>query len=314
MQIPAGEDKDHSHPLRAYVQSYAWVRPLCLLVGIYVVSFSALLLLYYRLPSLATLAAKSSSDDATITPEELRLSIPRTFGELIAVRRTLATYRTHYVGRLTVFLLAAEVFMQGFMIPGSIVLNVLAGSLYSFPAAVVFSTLGSTLGAGANYLLLRLTLKDALWAAFPGRLATFSQEVRRHRAHLLYYMLFLRVTPLLPAWFINLAAPLVEIPLASVFLPATAIGHQPINVLTAQAGRALNTLSSMRDLYSPGNVLFMLSAGLLALAPVAIRKSRLGSMCGPVTKPAAATSSAVARSPSVAALPMSLTPSQLHEQ
>lgn len=269
-----GDDEDHKLRLgswRAYVRSYAWVRPLCLLTGIFAAALSLLLLLYWQLPSLDALGLEVGTEGQ---PAELRLAVPRSFDDLRDVRRTLAVYRERHPVELTAFLLAAEIFMLAFMIPGSIAISVLAGSLYSFPTAVLFSTAGSTFGLGANYLLLRLTLKDAIWAAFPGRLATFAREVRRHHAHLLYYMLFLRVTPLFPAWFINIAAPLLEVPLLTVFLPATAIGHQPINILTAQAGRTLNSLHSLHDFYSPTNVVFLLFVGVLALAPVAFRKGR----------------------------------------
>ena len=32
-------------------------------------------------------------------------------------------------------------------------------------------------------------------------------QVEQHREHLIHYMIFLRVTPLVPNWFINITAP-----------------------------------------------------------------------------------------------------------
>lgn len=41
--------------------------------------------------------------------------------------------------------------------------------------------------------------------------------------YLFFYMVFLRVTPLLPNWFINIASPIVDVP-ASVFFFGTFFG------------------------------------------------------------------------------------------
>jgi uncharacterized membrane protein YdjX (TVP38/TMEM64 family) len=57
--------------------------------------------------------------------------------------------------------------------------------------------------------------------------------VRRHQAHLLNYMLFLRATPILPGWFISLASPMVGVPFHTFFI-ASLVGHQPLNFITVQ--------------------------------------------------------------------------------
>lgn len=53
-------------------------------------------------------------------------------------------------------------------------------------------------------------LVDAL---YPERLASFQAEVAKRRGQLFSYVLFLRVTPLLPNVFINMASPIAGVPL-----------------------------------------------------------------------------------------------------
>lgn len=48
---------------------------------------------------------------------------------------------------------------------------------------------------------------------FPERAAEWAKTVNRNKNDLFNYMLFLRITPLLPNWFINLVAPVVGVPL-----------------------------------------------------------------------------------------------------
>jgi hypothetical protein len=42
-------------------------------------------------------------------------------------------------------------------------------------------------------------------------------QVAKHRENLLNYIIFLRVTPFLPNWFINIASPVIDVPLAPFF-------------------------------------------------------------------------------------------------
>jgi uncharacterized membrane protein YdjX (TVP38/TMEM64 family) len=43
-------------------------------------------------------------------------------------------------------------------------------------------------------------------------------QVDRHRDHLFYYILFLRITPFLPNWFINITSPVINVPLWLFFI------------------------------------------------------------------------------------------------
>ena len=43
-------------------------------------------------------------------------------------------------------------------------------------------------------------------------------QVQKHKDHLLNYMIFLRVTPFLPNWFINIVAPVIDVPVWPFFL------------------------------------------------------------------------------------------------
>lgn len=53
-----------------------------------------------------------------------------------------------------------------------------------------------------------------------------SHQIEKHRANLFNYLLFLRISPLLPNWFINLASPLLSVPF-NLFFFGTLIGIMP---------------------------------------------------------------------------------------
>lgn len=64
-------------------------------------------------------------------------------------------------------------------------------------------------GASSCYWLSRLFGKDAIVHFLPERVAQLNDITRKHEKHLLNYVLFLRLTPVLPNWFINVASPLL---------------------------------------------------------------------------------------------------------
>jgi len=43
-------------------------------------------------------------------------------------------------------------------------------------------------------------------------------QVERHRDHLFNYIVFLRITPFLPNWFINMVSPVINVPLSTFFI------------------------------------------------------------------------------------------------
>ncbi|KAL6771732.1 hypothetical protein ACKKBG_A27600 [Auxenochlorella protothecoides x Auxenochlorella symbiontica] len=276
------------HPRWQYLRSLVWIRVVLNLGLLYLLGLAVVASLYSTLPTLEELARRAASRGAPAAASDLRMAIPRSFDELRAVRGTLALYHAQVPARLAALLAAAHIFLQTFLTPGAVGINILAGSLYHPVVALTFITVVSTAGSATNYLMVRWQLKDVLVALFPHRIQTFSAEVKRHRAHLMHYALFLRVTPIFPAWFINVASPIVDIPF-SVFIIATAVGHQPHNLITIQAGRSLQTMHSLHDLYSLQNVALLLGIGLLALLPRLIRKlqGRRGPLL-PISDPAAA--------------------------
>lgn len=56
-----------------------------------------------------------------------------------------------------------------------------------------------------------MALQRLLWMAF-------CWQVDKHRDHLINYIIFLRITPFLPNWFINITSPIINVPLGVFFL------------------------------------------------------------------------------------------------
>lgn len=117
---------------------------------------------------------------------------------------------------------------------------------------------------------MSLTLaKDLVLRKFPALFDKFNKMVSAHKHNLFWYMLFLRLTPLIPNWFVNLASPLVGIPYLH-FLFASMFGMMPMNFILIQTGQTLKEIETIGIQTHHFITLFCL--GMLALIPTFIGK------------------------------------------
>jgi uncharacterized membrane protein YdjX (TVP38/TMEM64 family) len=164
------------------------------------------------------------------------------------------------------------VLLQTFAIPGPIILSVLAGVFYEnifFGVGLVATccTVGSSLCYMLSYFLGRLAVKKLV----PGKIQMFEERINSNRENLLWYMLFLRLTPILPNWFINVASPIVKVPL-SYFAIATFVGTTPANVVYYYAGKVLKDSGKFDSSKGYKTAGIMVLLALLSLLPTIFKK------------------------------------------
>ncbi|KAF4009037.1 hypothetical protein G4228_000045, partial [Cervus hanglu yarkandensis] len=126
--------------------------------------------------------------------------------------------------------------LQTFAIPGSIFLSILSGFLYPFPLALFLVCL-----------------------------------VERHREHLINYIIFLRITPFLPNWFINITSPVINVPL-KVFFIGTFLGVAPPSFVAIKAGTTLYQLTTAGEAVSWNSVFVLMILALLSILPAIFQK------------------------------------------
>lgn len=119
---------------------------------------------------------------------------------------------------VAVGILLLYVIMQTFAIPGTFSLSLLSGALYGSTRGFILIAIVSTLGSTSCYCMSKLFGRPVARAIWRERLDHFSSEVSRQNHDLLSYIIFLRVTPVLPNVFINVASPIVGVPLWEFFL------------------------------------------------------------------------------------------------
>ena len=77
-------------------------------------------------------------------------------------------------------------------------------------------------------------------------------------------MLFIRLTPIAPNWFVNIASPIVKVKYPH-FLLSTLLGLIPANSVHIRTGSMLNDINSVG--MNVNNILFIALLGFIALIP-----------------------------------------------
>jgi uncharacterized membrane protein YdjX (TVP38/TMEM64 family) len=164
------------------------------------------------------------------------------------------------------------IFMQAFAIPGPAIIAVLMAALFGPLEGGAMSMTCSLVGSSICYFLFMILGRPVLKRFFAKGLASFKAKLDANRSNIFYYFLFLRVTPILPNWFINISSGNLGISYGAFFL-GTLIGLLPNAIVLARAGVELKTLgeTSGTSGFDVKRLLGLLAIGLVALLPVIIK-------------------------------------------
>ncbi|XP_072321326.1 transmembrane protein 41B isoform X2 [Eucyclogobius newberryi] len=200
-----------------------------------------------------------------------KIKIPKDMEDAKALGTVLSKYKDTYYTQVLVAYFATYVFLQTFAIPGSIFLSILSGYLYPFPLALFLVCLCSGLGASFCYMLSYLVGRPMVYKYLTERAQKWSQQVDKHRDHLINYIIFLRITPFLPNWFINITSPVINVPLG-VFFIGTFLGVAPPSFVAINAGTTLYKLTTAGEAISWNSLAVLGILAVLSILPVCFQK------------------------------------------
>ncbi|CAJ0570301.1 unnamed protein product, partial [Mesorhabditis spiculigera] len=235
-------------------------RPLLCLAGIFFTFACLLTAVYYNFPELAD-------------EDREHFKYPRNLDEAKRLGLILSQYKEQHYYTVMCGIVVVYIMLQSFAIPGSIFLSILSGYLFPFFVALTLICSCSAIGATVCYLLSFLLGRGLVTHYFPERVNSWQTEIEKHKQNLFNYIIFLRVTPLLPNWFINIASPVLNVPV-SPFFWGTFLGVAPPSFLFIQAGATLETMTHTNVAWSWHSVGLLSFFALLSLLPVLYRRGK----------------------------------------
>ncbi|KAJ8367060.1 hypothetical protein AAFF_G00333340 [Aldrovandia affinis] len=176
--------------------------------------------------------------DGNSVEEEYRLKFPSDLAELRELAEVLQFYTTEHRGYVLLLFCSAYLYKQSFAIPGSSLLNMLAGALFGPWEGLLIASVLTTLGSTNCYFLSRTFGKHYIVRFFPDKVSLLQRKVEENRSSLFFFLLFLRFFPMTPNWFLNITSPILNIPISTFFF-SVLIGLVPYNFICVSTGLCL---------------------------------------------------------------------------
>ncbi|KAL4609014.1 transmembrane protein 41A-A-like isoform X1 [Arapaima gigas] len=246
-----------------------------LIVVVAVATMYLYLLSTYLPPGPRRLAAERGREDGERDVEAgeerggFSLKFPSDLEELRDQAALLRFYRTEHADYVLLLFCSAYLYKQAFAIPGSSFLNILAGALFGPWEGLILACTLTTVGSMFCYLLSQGFGKQHVVRWFPGKVALLQKKVEENRSSLFFFLLFLRLFPMTPNWFLNMASPVLNVPL-TMFFSSVFIGLIPYNFICVRTGAVLSEISSLDDIFTWGRALQLLAIACAALLPGAL--------------------------------------------
>lgn len=155
-------------------------------------------------------------------------------------------------------------------LPTGTVLSLTLGFLFGRWVATVLVVSAGTLGATVLFLSARYLFGAAARKRLGALGARMNEEFTEEG---FFWLLFLRLLPLVPYFLVNLLPAVTEMRVRT-YVAATLIGILPSTLIVTNLGQALADIRSTRGLLEPEALIALSLLGLLALLPVLLHHVR----------------------------------------
>ena len=170
-------------------------------------------------------------------------------------------------------------------VPGSLLTNILLGSLYGVVRSTVLTSVLTAVGSLFCYFMAAKT-SPLFRHLMPRPLEILKSNIDKkaqNSADLFSYLLLMRLFPLLPYSALNIAGGVLGVP-ASPFFWTLVLGSVPFNAVTTQVGDILGALPAdmaggMNSIWTPQLALKLLTISVLSALPV-LFKSQIQALLG----------------------------------
>jgi len=150
-------------------------------------------------------------------------------------------------------------------------LTILAGALFGHWKALLLCSTLSSLGPVFAYALYNWVGKPVALKWAGDRIRQLELRIAAHRENLFAWIFFLRVTPLFPNILINMAAPIIGVPILPLVM-GTFVGLMPNTFVFVQTGCNLAKLNQLADVWWIFAGLWAL--GVISALPALFMKSK----------------------------------------
>ena len=157
------------------------------------------------------------------------------------------------------------IIVTAFALPFAAIKTVLAGALFGLIPGVILTSFASSIGSTLCFLMSRFVLRDFVQNKYSKYLDKINKGIKEDG---IYYLFFLRLSPIFPFFIINLVFGLTKMK-TMTFYVISQIGMLIGTVIFVNAGVQLSKINGMSDILSFNLILSFI---LIGLVPLIIKK------------------------------------------
>ncbi len=192
------------------------------------------------------------------------------FARFKAERTELHDYvDTHYPYSVFMYIVIYMLTVT-FSIPIAALLTVAGGFLFGTILGSLYANIGATIGAVFLFLIVRHLLGKGMQKRYGVQLDRFNNEMKKYGT---MYLLLVHFVAVVPFFLINVFAGLTQVSIWT-FIWTTSLGILPGSLVYAFAGRQLQCIESLKDIFSFNVVMVFILLALLAIVPMSIQRVR----------------------------------------
>lgn len=173
----------------------------------------------------------------------------------------LAAYRQAHELQMAAGFAGIYIAFTALSLPAAALLTVAGGALFGLLEGTLLVSFAASIGATLAFLASRFVFRDAVQRHFADRVAAVDREIRREGA---FYLLTLRLVPVVPYFIVNLLMGLTSLRLVT-FYWVSQVGMLASTVVFVNAGTQLAELDSISGVLSAKLIGSLLSLALLPL-------------------------------------------------
>merc|ERR1712166_672845 len=189
-------------------------------------------------------------------------NLPKTLSDL---RLIISDLKSNHPNSATLLIFYSSIYLyeQAFCLPGCMLLNILGGSLYSTPTAIVLTSFLTAAGSTIAHSLSKISLVWMLSTLFRKRVKQVKQFYNAYSSTQSFakntrFVASMRMLPVMPGWTLNLTLPLIPNISVFSFFIGTFIGTVPYNAVVVSIGSSLNELDGADPLNHLFSIKFLL--------------------------------------------------------
>ncbi|NGX59768.1 MAG: hypothetical protein KR126chlam3_00925 [Chlamydiae bacterium] len=160
------------------------------------------------------------------------------------------------------------------VIPDSTILTLIGAMIFPRPEGLILAVISETVGATIFFTIFQTVFGESLILREHILLRRLRKGFKKYSVS---YLLFLRISHIVPFWFTNIAAAYFSVKYWT-FVWTTLIGVIPLTFIIANAGHSLsrafaeNRVMTVSDIFTIQVKIALIVIGILALSPVVYKK------------------------------------------